>query len=470
MSLVDLERKAYIFEQLDYKPHDGRQQAIHDSDARFKALACGRRYGKTTFGARELTAAMCDPYDPGRYWIVGPKYTLAEKEFRIVYFDIMRTLGFGNHKGVKKSYNLTQGNMSIEMPWGSVLEVKSAQHQDTLLGDKLKGVIMAEAARHTSDTWEQYVRPALSDEKGWAIFTSTPRGYNWFQGLWMLGQDRATHPWYESWRLPSWENRHIFPGGFDDPEIQEMKERNSPQYFAQEIAAEFTAFTGKIYDEFDPSIHVYDHRDIPYNPAFTNVWALDYGWSNEFVCLDVMIDAEDNMYVWREYMKSEVATMQHADILMARDHPTSYHVDWGAGDPRGPDQASTISQKTHVQIYSNDVASNSHESWVLGVEQVKQMLKVQPTGLPKLRISNACPNLIRQMDQLHALESKEDKNAVEGQHKYDDHGPDALRYLVGQYFLNGAGSSLGDIYRPGQRTEAATFFQTEGHMSRYGRY
>lgn len=476
MSHVDPERKAYIFDKLNYKPHDGRQQSIHDSDARFKALACGRRYGKTTFGARELTAAMCDPYDIGRYWIVGPKYTLAEKEFRIVYGDIMRTLGFANEKGVKKSYNLTQGNMSIEMPWGSVLEVKSAQHQDTLLGDGLKGVVLAEAARHTSDTWEQYIRPALSDHKGWAIFTSTPRGYNWFQGLWMLGQDRAKHPWYESWRLPSWENTHIYPGGFDDPEIQEMKDRQSPQWFAQEIAAEFTAFSGKIYGEFNPKIHVYDPRDVPYNPMWTNVWFLDYGWSNEFVCLDVMIDPEDNMYVWREYMKSEVATHDHAKILMQREQPFGYHVDWGAGDPRGPDQAQTLTNLTHVQIYSrevhvdSDISGGPNESWRLGVEEVKKMLKVQSNGLPKLRISNACPNLIRQMDQLHALEMKEDKNAIEGQHKHDDHGPDALRYGIGQYFLNGAGSSLGDIYSPGHRTEAATFFQAESHMSRYGRY
>ena len=468
--MIDPERKAYIFKQLGYQPHDGKQQAIHDSDARFKILACGRRYGKTTFGGRELTAALCDPYDVGRYWIVGPKYTLGEKEFRVVYGDIMRTLGFGSDKRVKKSYNLTQGNMSIEMPWGSILEVKSSQHQDTLLGDGLKGVIMAEAARHTSDTWEQYVRPALSDYKGWAIFTSTPRGYNWFQGLWMLGQDRSTHPWYESWRLPSWENHTIYPGGRDDPEIIEMEARQSPQWFAQEIAAEFTAFAGKIYDEFDPKVHVYNANDIPYRSEWRNVWFLDYGWSNEFVCLDVMIDPEDNMYVWREYMVSEKATFDHAKILMARDQPPHYHVDWGAGDPRGPDQASTITQITGVQIYSEDVASNSHESWVLGIEEVKRMLKIQSNGLPKLRISNACSNLIRQLEQLHAVEPKEDKNATEGQHKYDDHGPDALRYGVGQYFLNGAGSSLGDIYRPGHRTEAETFFRHESHMSRYGRY
>jgi hypothetical protein len=330
-----------------------------------------------------------------------------------------------------------------------LLEVKSAQHQDTLLGEGLAGVIMAEAARHTSDTWEQYVLPALGDigsdgTRGWAIFTSTPRGYNWFQGLWMLGQ--LDDPMYESWRLPSWENPIQYPGGRDDPEIKMLEEKQSRQWFAQEIAAEFTAFAGKIYDEFNPAVHV---KPVTYRPEWTNVWFLDYGWANPFVCLDVMIDPEDNFYVWREYMVSGIATFDHARILQERDNPYGYHVDWGAGDPRGPDQASTISQITQVQIYSSDIASNTHESWQMGVEYVKQMLKVQPNGLPKLIIDPSCTNMVRQMEQLHGVDDPEGKNAREMQHKHDDHGPDALRYGIGQYLASGAGSSLADLYSPG---------------------
>lgn len=475
--MIDPDLRNYWFKKLGYEPHSPKQAHIHESPARFKALACGRRYGKTTFGGNDLTVAMMDHLHPGHYWIVGPKYTLGEKEFRIVYDNLFRKLGFGNDKRFKKSYNVKQGDMTIETQWGSLLEVKSAQHQDSLLGDGLAGVIMAEAARHTSDTWEQYVMPALSDrkrdqygqltdERGWAIFTSTPRGYNWFQGLWMLGQQDDGQ--YESWRLPSWENPVVYPGGRDDPEILLLEKKQSPQWFAQEIAAEFTAFAGKIYDEFNQRVHV---QRIAYNPLWVNVWALDYGWSNPFCCYDVMIDQEDNFYVWREYQVSGIATMEHAHILKGRDHPDGYHVDWGAGDPRGPDQASTISQITGVQIYSKDIASYAHESWVMGVEYVKQLLKIQPTGLPKLIIDPSCTNLIRQMEQLHAIDDPENKNAREGQFKHDDHGPDAIRYLVGQYMHSGAGSSLADIYSPEQRgTEAATFFQNHRPLARDARY
>ena len=312
--------------------------------------------------------------------------------------------------------------------------------------------------------------PALSDigadgKRGWAIFTSTPRGYNWFQGAWMLGQ--LDHGPYKSWRLPSWENPVVYPEGRQDPEIKLLEEKQSPQWFAQEIAAEFTAFAGKIYDDFNPEIHV---RPVSYNPLYTNVWALDYGWSNPFCCYDVMIDGEDNFYIWREYQVSGIATFEHAKILMQRDHPPGYHVDWGAGDPRGPDQAATIASITGVQIYSNDIASNTHESWVMGVEHVRRMLKIQPTGLPKLIIDPSCVNLIRQMEQLHAIEDPENKNAREGQFKHDDHGPDAIRYLIGQYMQSGAGSSLADVYSGDRGTEAATFFQNNSPLARYGRF
>lgn len=339
-----------------------------------------------------------------------------------------------------------------------------------LLGEGLMGVIMAEAARHTSATWEQYIRPALSDKRGWAIFTSTPRGYNWFQGLWMMGQLPTIHPLYKSWRLPSWTNPLAYPEGFDDPEIQEMKANQSPQWFAQEIAADFTAFTGKIYDSFDVQIHA--AKNIEYNPLWTNVWFLDYGWSNAFVCLDVMIDPEDNFYVWREYQVSNLTTWEHAKILQDRDSPADYHVDWGAGDPRGPDQANTIALVTGVQICSEDIGEgDAHESWLLGVEAIRRILKLQPEGKPKLFIDPSCTDLIRQMEQLRALDEKEGVNPREGQHKHDDHGPDALRYGVGQYFESGAGSALSDIYSPGQRqTQAATFFQNNSPLDRYTRF
>lgn len=455
MTEIDLDRKAYIFKQLEYEPHSLDQRAIHDSQTRYKILSCGRRYGKTTFGAKEMTAALCDPAREGYYWIVGPNYVQGEKEFRIVHHDLVRKLGLGGK--IKKQYNIPQGLMRIEMPWGSVLEVKSADRQDGLLGEGLKGVIMAEAARHSSVTWQQFIRPTLADERGFAIFTSTPKGFNWFEGLYQMGQQNEFSE-YESWRLPSWDNPQVYPGGRDDPEIKAMEAEMSEMYFKQEIAAEFTAFTGKIYDEFDPKIHV---KTIEYNPLWTNWITWDFGWSNSTVALDIMIDPEENVYVWREYHERHKSTWDHAHDVRDRPQPDDYHIDGMTGDPRGPDQMATIA------LVIGPVMGDDF-GWDAGIEVVKRWMKIQPNGLPKLFIDPSCVNLIRQLQNLRPPDEKDGVNSREGQHKYDDHGPDALRYFFSQYFGLGGGSHLSDLYPPGQTSEAHTFFQQETHFTKHG--
>jgi len=452
--MIDPDKRRFLFKKIGYEPHSQEQWDCHESTMRFRILCCGRRWGKTTFGGNELTVAAMDHTDPGYYWIVGPNYVQGEKEFRILYHNLVVKLNLGSK--IKKQYNVNQGQMRIEMPWGTIIEVKSADRKDGLLGEGLRGVIMAEAARHDKDTWEMFVRPALSDitkgERGWAIFTSTPKGHNWFQGLWLMGQIRSIHPEYESWRLPSWGNEFVYPDGRADSEIKLIEQTVSPQFFAQEIAAEFTSFVGRIYDEFIPKIHV-PEKSIPYNPAWRNYWVFDYGFADPFVCLDIMVDPEENVYIWREYQERYKATWDHAHILQERPNPEGFHVDAMFGDPRGADQAATIALVLG-QVFSEDVDRSQ------GYEAVRRWIKVQPNGKPKFFIDKSCVELIRQMEMLHLKEAKDGRNAPEEQHDYDDHGPDAVRYFFSQYFVLGAGSRLSDVYSPlGLTGEALTYFQ-----------
>jgi hypothetical protein len=97
---------------------------------------------------------------------------------------------------------------------------------------------------------------------------------------------------------------------------------------------------------------------------------------------------------------------------------------------------------------------------------VHRQLKIQPDGKPKLFIDPSCANTIRQFQALRAKEVKEDKNAKgsskgakEGQHDYDDHCPDAVRYFHSWFFVLGRGASLSDVYPSGElQSEAETFF------------
>lgn len=441
-----------LFEKIGYKPHSDNQWSFHNSEARFRIPCCGRRWGKSQAEGHELTLKMFMPDSIN--WIVAPKYVLGEKEFRVVWFDFKK-LGLLN--SCKTHYNIHQGRMDIYFPeFNSLLEVKSADRPDGLVGEGVDHVCMSEAAKHNRSTWEMYIRPALSDKRGSADFPSTPVGFNWYKGMYDIGADYQFKD-YESWRFPSWTNPIVYPGGFDDPEIQEIKSRVSDMWFAQEIGAEFTSFEGQIYPEFNPDVHV---RKFEYNPQFKNWWALDFGYVDPFVCLDIMIDpTNDRVYVWREYVQSYKATNEHGVILKNRENPPQFHVDAIAADPRGADEIATLT------FFLGSILCNA-VGWVLGVEEIKKALKIRPDGLPGLIIHPRCKETTRQMQALRAHEGKEDRNAKQGQHDYDDHCPDALRYFYNEYFVMGANRSLKDVYDvPARGSEAESFFTYESGIN-----
>lgn len=439
-------RREDLFERLGYSPHSQLQWDVHKSTARFRIPCCGRRWGKTTFAANELTAYAFTP--EARYWIVGPSYRLGEKEFRIVYNNLVRKLKLGSQ--MKVSFNTKQGDMRIELTkLNTVIEVVSAERPDSLIGEGLDGVIMSEAATHKASTWEMYIEPALSDKRGWAIFPSTPRGYNWYNGLWQMGQMEDEFNDYASWRLPTWTNEAMYPGGRDDSEIKRIEGVVSRNHFLQEYAAEFTAYEGKIYEDFNTTLHV---KKIDYNPHWKNYWAMDFGFADPMVVLDVMVDPMDNVYVWREYQVRYRNTWEHCNALRDRKNPSGFHVDCIYADPRGADEIATI------QMILGPVVARP-VGWALGIEAVQRHMKIQPDGQPKLFIDPSCVMLIQQLEQLRFAATKEGVNSREKQHDYNDHGPDALRYFFSEHYVNRPHGRLSDVYGGRLDTEAATFFQ-----------
>lgn len=455
-----------LFERISYQPHGDEQWQIHRSTARYRIPCCGRRFGKSQAVGHEMTVKMFVPDSVN--WIVGPDYSLGEKEFRIVYQDFQK---LGLLKYCNKSYNVKQGNMRIYFKeLNSLLEVKSAERPDSLVGEGLDHVIMSEAAKHRMSTWQMYIQPGLSDKLGSADFPSTPQGFNWYEGLYQLGQ----HPDfddYESWRLPSWTNGVVFPGGFDpqcpnivegfhykhsvchcNPEIVQIFNTASQMYFWQEYGAEFTSFEGLIYPEFDENKHVVD---FDYQPQFENWWALDFGYTDPFVCLDIMIDSSDRVFIWREYLKSYVSTFEHGRFLSQRASPPGWHVDGIAADPRGADEIATLEVIIGGMLH-NPVGVS------LGYEAIKRALKRRADGTYGLYIHPSCTETIACFKKLRANENKPGYELTRGQF---DHPCDAARYFFNERFVLTGGVGLADVYSSYRGSEAAGFFTYESGLT-----
>lgn len=446
--------KEKYFEKIGYQPHE-KQWLFHRSKARFKIPVCGRRFGKTYMGAREVEPLLMVPNK--RVWIVGPTYDLGEKEFRVIWNDMIVRLGLGREKQVKRSFNKRAGDMYIEFPWNTRIEVRSADRPETLVGDALDYVIMAEAAKHTKETWDRFIRPALADHRGSATFSTTPEGQNWIHDLWQYGRNPLFED-YESWRFPAWENKIVYPGGRNDPEIL-LQERTMPyEWFQQEIAADFTSFMGKVYSEWDEVVHVKANK---FNPAWKNYIAFDWGFVNPMAAVEFQVDAMDRIHVWRLHYKSHTRLDVYLEELKAREQPDGYHIDLCFGDAADPEATATVCEKFAPCI--SDPLSKSN--WREGVTLVKTFLRQEQVGTadefgtpidePWLTVDPSCSDLIREFNNYRSASAStgnKPRNPREDAQKYDDHALDALRYGLMHIFKLGCTMSLSEFINPADLT------------------
>lgn len=440
---------AAVFDKVGYRPH-AAQQRLHTAQRqhRFCVVCAGRRTGKSTAGGHCLVCHAYESYfrqeelDPHgkrmEYWIVGPEYSDSEKEFRVLWGDLTR-LGFPlDHPG---SYNNPLGgDMHISL-WGGRFQVhaKSAKYPDNLVGEGLHGVILAEAAKLKPSIWQKYLRPMLSDYRGWALMTSTPEGKNWFYEAWMRGAGEANNELHEWWsmRMPSWSNNILYPEGREDPEILSLAADLTEEAFNQEIGAEFTDFVGRVFKDFDEETHV---KKLMFNPEWETYACVDYGWTNPFVWLLVQVDYWKNVYVLGEVYGSHKRIDEvHHEIVDKGLCPPNLRYFYP--DPAEPGDTRILESNLRISGVSNTGGElKDRLRLIRKALEIPQHLRHLPFDheerIPKLFIDPSCTNTIREMNDYRYPETKEEANRSESELplKKDDHAPEALGRFFKGYF------------------------------------
>jgi hypothetical protein len=428
-------RKDIYWEQTGYIPHPG-QVDIHFSQGRHRVVVNGRRWGKTLMGAKEaeVTAFVRNLLgEPQRGWIVGPEYSDCEKEFRIIY-DSLKKLGVDT---VSRRFvnNVENGSMAIRTNWGWEVECRSAKHPESLVGEGLDWVLMVEAGRHRRRTWAQYIRPTLSDKRGWSMHTGVPEGAtdnSLLYHLYQRGQDPTKRTWH-SWRRPSWTNTIVFPGGRVDPEILEAEDDLTEDEFRRQYGAEFVDQVGRVMKEWDDDIHLTDvgyQRDLPLYAA------IDYGYTNDWVWLLIQVTPFDDVIVIEEKRWKFKDTQEIAEEL--KDHPLMPKIVRLYPDPAAPDDTSIL-----TRILRKPAATGTGGEIKTRISMIRQALKLKPEHAPeeeqrpKLFVNRNCTMLAWEMREGYRWpETKADtiKNEPEVPMDKDNHGPEALGRFFKGYF------------------------------------
>lgn len=463
-----------ILDGIGWRPHPG-QLRIAESCARNRVVSAGRRFGKSDVGGHELvpealftksvSAQLKLSGKRREFWIVGPEYSDSEKEFRVLYNELSKLQVPFDKPG---TYNdPIGGNMHISL-WDGAFQVhaKSAKYPDSLVGEGLSGVILAEAAKLKEKVWTKYIRPTLADFNGWSLMTSTPEGKNWFYEYWRRGQDPKNLEW-ESFRMPSWLNPYVYKTptktldvkvlqdlmrdtsniNFSPEELRVMHELVidseimsllgdlTIEAFNQEIGADFTEFVGRVFKDFDEEVHV---TDLEFNPGWETVAAVDYGFTNPNVWLLIQIGPWGEVHVLNELYQEGLTADEFAAEILTRDlRPLSLRKFYP--DPASPGDTRILERKLRARGMTGTGGELKHR-----LDAIRAALKESPLHVPRghidrrpqLMIDRKCERLINDMNEYRYPEKK-DQNSTPGQEnplKKDDHGPEALGRFFAGYF------------------------------------
>ena len=215
---------------IDFPELHEAQQTVKDDPARWKILCAGRRFGKSRLGVQ---LCLEQALDGGRVWWVAPTFAIA----RVGWRDVVAAASeFPKEAGV----NIKIGDMEVTFPSGGSISVKSADNPQRLRGEGLNYLVMDEAAFVREETWTEVLRPTLTENKGSALFISTPIGMdNWFYHLW---EKADTSEDWARFQFPTVANPIIDPA-----EVESAREDLGELVFAQEYLAEFISEGAQIF-------------------------------------------------------------------------------------------------------------------------------------------------------------------------------------------------------------------------------
>jgi len=409
--------------EVTLKPNQG---VVFQSDARFRVLVAGRRFGKTFLALVELLAAC----KSGRLvWYVAPTIKQAKR------------IAWKSLKQLTRPYWAGKPNetdLRIEIRGGGTICLRGADNYDSLRGDGLDFVVLDEYASMAREAWTEVLRPALADRQGRALFIGTPHGYNHFYDLY---QEAADKPDWAVFQFTTEQG-----GNVAWEELEKAAHELDERTYRQEFQACFENLTaGMVYYAFKREEHVHS---IPYRANLPLFWSLDFNISP--MCSVIGQRDGEEVRILAEIVLEESNTESACEAFMelARDWlaraRAAVHIDI-YGDATGKGRHSAASQSDWQIV--RDFFSHYH-----GYEFAIQVPPSNPpvkdrvccvnamlrnrAGERRLLVDRSCKHLIQDFERVHWKRDPFGSPMIEID-KSDpkrSHLSDAVGYMIAQAF------------------------------------
>jgi len=380
------------------------QKKIINCPARFRVINCGRRFGKTTLSVLEIVG-KASAKSGSIVAYIAPTYQQA----RDIAWEMLKKIV----APVVITVNESRLEIKIRACDGqpSMIIFRGWEAIETLRGQKFDLLVIDEIAsmRNFDLSWEEVLRPTLTDNKGEAIFISTPKGFNHFYDLY---NKQLKDSDYKSFTFTSYDNPYL-----PKEEIDKAKIEMSEDKFAQEYLADFRKMEGLVYKDFLRERHIYQTKDkgaANYKSyvAVETLVGVDFGFTNPAAIGKFEKDSENNYYLVQEWYKTEKTTAEIIEVARSFGGNKYYP------DPAEPDRIEEMKRaKLNVRDVSKDIEA--------GIAACTELLRAG-----KFFVHESCINFITEIESYRYPDKQPDRNAFEAPVKEDDHMMDEWRYVI----------------------------------------
>lgn len=254
------------------------------SPARFTLITGGVRAGKTTRGAFKAFKESLNP-KARLIWLVGPDYTQAQEEFRMIMEWCIQLKLIRNPKeDISSPMN---GQRTLRTRLGCTIQTKSAKHPETLAGVAPDGIVMCEPGQMSGEAFDMCIG-RLIQKRGWMFLCGTledditkPR-WAWYERLAVEWQKHEEGAEQRAFSLPTWSNITVFPGGINDPEMVKARAMSSDytwqrRYGGVPMGVENPVFPS-MHESYSSEMFAYPDEDVRWVGGAIGV---DYGTTFE---------------------------------------------------------------------------------------------------------------------------------------------------------------------------------------------
>ena len=370
----------YLFSKVGFEPTE-KQTPIIECRKRFILVAGGEQAGKSMIASKYLVSRFLETEEPGLYWLVAADYERTRAEFDYLVQDFA-TLGIL----AEVSKRVDPGR--IVLADGTRIETKSAKDPRTLAMRAPNGIIGCEASQLDMESFHR-LRGRCAPKRGWLFLAGTFEGsLGWYPQLFQTWQYGTSDE--QSFSLPSYSNKYLYPEGKSDPEILKLKAMASDEFFMERIEGIPSPPQGLVFSEFRADIHISDRAEWSVgDPVY--LW-MDPGYAGAYA-VEVVQEINGQVCVIDEIYEQGLITKEIIEIAQSR--PWWKDVQGGVIDIAGYQHqamsapAEIWMEETGLYLSGQKIKIND------GTERLKGFLKTDPqTNAPKLIINPKCEGIL----------------------------------------------------------------------------